>query len=181
MIVSIHQPNFMPWLPYFRKIAMCDVFVVLTHCQYEKNGYQNRFNIGDTWYTMSVNKGLVPISAKKYANPLSDWSKIKSGFGNKLDQFDQYVNENLWKMNYDIICHISNKLGIKTKICLDYQTELKSTDRLVDICKTHGATKYIAGSSGTKYMEMNKFSDNNIEVDIQVIQDIDKIPIVDLL
>jgi hypothetical protein len=29
MIVSIHQPNFMPWVGFFRKIKMSDNFVIL--------------------------------------------------------------------------------------------------------------------------------------------------------
>ena len=58
MRLAIHQPNFMPWYPFFEKIKNCDKFIMLTHCQFEKNGYQNRFNLNDKWYTMSVKKGL---------------------------------------------------------------------------------------------------------------------------
>jgi len=28
MIVTIHQPNFVPWYPFFQKIEQVDVFVV---------------------------------------------------------------------------------------------------------------------------------------------------------
>ena len=42
MIVSIHQPQYMPWLPYFSKIASCDTFVFLDDVQFQKNGIQNR-------------------------------------------------------------------------------------------------------------------------------------------
>ena len=51
MRVSIHQPNFVPWYPFFQKIKEVDVFVILKECQFEKNGYQNRFNFNDKWYT----------------------------------------------------------------------------------------------------------------------------------
>ena len=37
MILAIHQPNFFPWWPYFEKIEQADMFVFLTHCQFEKN------------------------------------------------------------------------------------------------------------------------------------------------
>jgi hypothetical protein len=57
MILSIHQPNFLPWYQYFEEIQSCDVFVILKHCQFEKNNYQNRFSFNNEWQTMSVNKG----------------------------------------------------------------------------------------------------------------------------
>ena len=78
MILAIHQPNFFPWWPYFEKIEQADMFVFLTHCEFEKNGYQNRFNHNDNWYTMSVKRGMKPISEKEYLNPKKDWDRIKS-------------------------------------------------------------------------------------------------------
>ena len=45
MTITIHQPNFMPWYPFFEKIQQADIFVLLGHCQFEKNGFQNRFSI----------------------------------------------------------------------------------------------------------------------------------------
>ena len=78
MIVTIHQPNFVPWYPYFQKIQQADVFVLLGHCQFEKNGYQNRFYLKDKWNTLSVKKGLDPILEKYYVDPLKDWNTIKN-------------------------------------------------------------------------------------------------------
>ena len=92
MKIAIHQPNFMPWYPFFEKIRSADVFVILTHCQFEKNNFQNRFNMLDRWNTMSVNKGLEPIQNKKYLEPQRDWNKIKENlkeFKQTLDQFKQ--------------------------------------------------------------------------------------------
>ena len=39
MKIAIHQPNFFPWYPFFEKIKNCDIFIILTHCQFEKNGF----------------------------------------------------------------------------------------------------------------------------------------------
>ena len=78
MIVTIHQPNFMPWYPFFQKMKKADVFVILTQCQFEKNGFQNRFNHQGQWKTLSINKGLQPIVEKKYVNSARDWAKIKN-------------------------------------------------------------------------------------------------------
>ena len=80
MKIAIHQPNFLPWYPFFQKIKEVDKFIILGNCQFEKNGFQNRFNLNDKWHTMSIKKGLDPINTKTYLNPLKDWNKIKLNF-----------------------------------------------------------------------------------------------------
>jgi hypothetical protein len=45
MIVTIHQPHFLPWLGYLHRMARADLFVVLDHVQFERGhaaSYQNR-------------------------------------------------------------------------------------------------------------------------------------------
>ena len=37
-IVSIHQPNFFPWLGFFDKICRADVFIFLDDVQFPKKG-----------------------------------------------------------------------------------------------------------------------------------------------
>jgi len=184
MIVSIHQPNFMPWLPFFKKIEMVDKFIILQNCQFEKNNFQNRFNIGDKWYTLSVNKGLEPIVNKKYVKPTDDWLRIKNNlkeYKNVLNVFDDCISESLCETNSNIIKKICNILDIKTEILFDYLTDLKSTERLVDICLKNGATEYVAGSSGRKYMDLKLFDDQNIKVTFQTTNKEDMVPIIEVL
>ncbi len=38
VVVAIHQPNFLPWLGYFDKVAKSDVFVFLDSVQAPKTG-----------------------------------------------------------------------------------------------------------------------------------------------
>jgi len=167
MIVTIHQPNFVPWYPFFQKIEQADVFVVLGHCQFEKNGFQNRFQLDQKWYTLSVHKGLEPIREKKYVNPKRDWENIKRTlpkYRDILSEMDYCITDNLFDTNFSIIKHMVQKLGIKTRIEEDYITDLKSTDRLVDICKKFGATTYLAGQGGLDYLDDSLFKNQNIEV-----------------
>ena len=62
MIVSIHQPQYVPWLPYFSKIARADTFVFLDNVQFQKNGLHNRNELknsnGRFWLTAPVSAHL---------------------------------------------------------------------------------------------------------------------------
>lgn len=177
MRIAIHQPNFVPWYPFFQKMAVVDTFVLLTRCQFEKGKYQNRFQLDGKWYTMGVNHGLDPIIDKQYVRPQEDWEVIKRKlpqYAYTLKQFDTYVESSLWSTNAKIIFELAVRLGIKTRIILDPITSLKATDRLVEICKALNADTYLAGQSGAHYMEPQKFADAGIKVEYQDLAIADK-------
>ena len=44
-IISIHQPVYLPWLGFFKKILYSDVFVFLDDVQYVKRQWHNRNQI----------------------------------------------------------------------------------------------------------------------------------------
>lgn len=176
MIVTIHQPNFMPWYPFFQKIEQADVFVLLGNCQFEKNGYQNRFNLSDKWNTMSVQKGLENINKKRYIDPYKDWERIKnslSKYKDILSEMDNLISHDLYQTNTSIIRYLINKLNINTIIVEDYETSLTSNARLVDLCKYYGATTYLAGQGGKDYLNEELFNIQDIQVIYQ--QDMNKI------
>ena len=186
MIISIHQPNFMPWHPFFEKIQQSDLFVFLTHCQFEKGGYQNRFNYNNKWYTMSTSRGLIPIIDKTYINPHHSWNRIKEQLPDKeatLSQFDNDISDSLVETNINIIKRILNFQHLKSEIerwtVRDYKTELTSTERLVDICVMYGATTYLSGIGAKEYLNESLFEEKGINVEYQKI--IDKSPILDIL
>ena len=45
MLLSAHQPAYLPWLGYFEKIARADVFIYMDTVQFERNSYTNRNKI----------------------------------------------------------------------------------------------------------------------------------------
>jgi hypothetical protein len=181
MIVSIHQSNFVPWYPFFQKIDQSDIFVIMGHCQFEKNNFQNRFNLNDKWHTMSVNKGLEPIVNKRYLNPEKDWNRIKVNlkqYSPVLDELDDCISDNLFETNVSIIKKLCVMLDIQTEIVTDYPTDLKRTERLVDICKHYGATKYLSGPSGKNYLDLSQFGDS---IDVMYQSDQEKKSVLETL
>lgn len=72
MIVTIHQPEHLPWLGFFDKVRQGDCFVMLDHVQFRRRYFQNRNRIrtpdkdGYQWIT-------VPVQAKgKYDQPINE-------------------------------------------------------------------------------------------------------------
>ncbi|MCG2700275.1 WbqC family protein, partial [Candidatus Parcubacteria bacterium] len=58
MILVGHQPEYLPYLGFFYKVAKADKFVFVDHVQFQKEGFQNRNRIrtglgldGWTWLT----------------------------------------------------------------------------------------------------------------------------------
>jgi len=193
MKLSLHQPNFFPYYPFFQKMQESDIFLIMFHCQYENRNYQNRFNIGENWYTMSVNKGLQTqqnsaptdsIFLKKYTNFKNDWDKIKNRLSNYrtiLDEFDDSICESLSETNISIILKIKRMLDIKTPIVFDYPTDFKSTDRILDFCKKYKITEYYSGISGLNYLDIESFDKNNIKLSFQNKIEMISIPILEKL
>lgn len=170
MIVSIHQPNFFPYYPIFQKMEQSDIFIILGNCQFEKNNYQNRFDIDERWHTMRVNGGMQLIKDKKYVSPFEDWEKIKNKlpkYRGILEQFDFCISDNLLNTNSNIIRYARKLLKLKTIVIHDNETELKSTERLVYLCKKSNATKYLSGISGKIYLDVKQFEQQGIEVIFQ--------------
>jgi hypothetical protein len=133
---------------------------------------------------MSVQKGLDPIIEKKYVNPIEDWNRIKRKITDKkriLEKFDSCISESLSDTNSNLILALAQHLNIKTEITFDEKTDLTSTERLIWICKKFGADKYLAGSGGKNYMDLQKFKDAGIEVIFQELESKDRIHVLDVL
>ena len=70
MIVTIHQPEHLPWLGFFDKIRQVNLYIILDHVQYRKNYYQNRNRVcgdrGAEWLTVPV------LTKGKLAQPINE-------------------------------------------------------------------------------------------------------------
>lgn len=142
-ILAAHQPNFIPWIPFFSKMEWCDVFILLINVQFEKNGWQNRCQMNGKYWTKPVKQGTETIKSKHYVN-----------------------GHNLASLNTAWVVAIAKTLDIDTKkIELDYDTELRGTERIIDICKKHNATHYLTNpDAASKYLDVELMEQNGIKV-----------------
>ncbi len=188
MIASIHQPDYLPWLGFFDKISMCDVFVLLDNVQFSKNYFTNRNKIrtsqGWTWLTVPVlSKGkseqridevqINNISEKKWAE--KQWKSIEQNykkapfFSAHADFFYQLYSkewDSLTELNKTIIRYLAGAFGLKTKICevAEIGADGKGTELLFNICQAVGADTYLSGAFGKEYLDEELFTNQGIKV-----------------
>ena len=188
--ISIHQPVYLPWLGFFKKIMSSEIFVFLDDVQFEKNGWQNRNKIrtheGDIWLTVPVNsKSNILLKDITIDNSLN-WTKKHSQSiclnYSKAKFFDRYWNdferiyekrfECLIDLNLEIIKLLMKKFNIKTKTILSSELEISEhgAKRILKICKVLGADSYLSGIVGKEYLRIDDFNENNINVDFQNFQ-----------
>ncbi|MFH1201746.1 MAG: WbqC family protein [Candidatus Omnitrophota bacterium] len=187
MIISIHQPQYLPWLGYFDKIDRSDMFVFLDDVQFKKNEWQNRNKIKTSkdWQWVSVpvmHKFPQQIRAVTINNDI-DWPRQHLNaliinynkapyFGDYIDFFKTVYSERwtyLSELNISIIKSIVKILGIKTKLVrsCDLKQPGLATEHLINICKNLGADTYLSGEGGRLYLETEKFKKQGIELIFQ--------------
>ena len=188
MIVAVHQPNFVPWIVYFYKIAKADLFIILDDVQFSKNSFTNRNRIktpaGGQWLTMPViqsgNFGQ-KINEVNIQNPIRALKKAKNTiklnyarapyFEEVYSLIDPILTDqsNLSVLNEELIKVITSYMGIETKIAKSSEMELEpanSTANLVNICVKVGAKSYLAGFGSDNYQESQLFKKVGIDTSV---------------
>ena len=190
MIVSIHQPQYLPWLGFFNKWQCADLFVILDHVQYQKNGLQNRTQIKSppswVWLTVPVSYNYPsPIYKVKISFSIGWQEKHKqliyqnykqAPYFNKFSKYFDIIFKQKWKQLIDLQVEtmkiVANLLSIDTPVIRSTDLSLKKTktDLLIEICQKVGADQYLSGMGGKKYMDEDKISQSGIKVVYQNYQ-----------
>lgn len=186
-VISIHQPGYIPWLGFFKKIQSSDIFVFLDDVQFEKNGWHNRNKIktseNSMWLTVPVNAKLGMNLNEIRIDYSSKWVKkheksielnyTKSKFFEKywphFKKIYEKEHELLIDLNMALIIKIMEILNIKTETVLSSSLEItqKKSARILQICQLLNASEYISGIMGKDYLDINNFKKNKINVIFQ--------------
>lgn len=191
MIISCHQPNYLPHLGFFDKMKKSDVFVIYDTVQFSDGFYVHRnrvrTNTGWKWLTIPVERHQAPINTIAIKNgalisrvPWNEhhWRVISHSY-EKTPYFEKYKNEfaplyarhfeKLSDFNTEIIKTLARIAGIKIKIVLLSELGVVSDDaseRLALATAACGGDTYLAGpSGGTKYeMHEEEFTKRGLKV-----------------
>lgn len=189
MILTAHQPVYLPWLGLFHKIALSECFCVFDIAQYQTKDYNNRNKIkthtGPIWLS-------VPVESKNhFEKKLLDIKVLNNGWNRKHSKsihlayqkapfFRDYmpaIEEMLLRqtytfltdVNYAFLLYFLTVLGIKRPIlrASDYSFSGEKSDLVLDMCSKLGATKYIFGAQGRNYADVSSFEQAGVKVFFQ--------------
>lgn len=184
MIISIHQPDYIPYWGYFYKMFKSDIFVFLDDVQFSNNNIHN-------WNRIKTPQGEFKLKIP-----------VKYSFGDKINQVktrdelkwkqkhlktiemnyskakyfkDIYPNykeillreyDNLAEMNIEINKFICNGFGVKPKFICSSELNIESNKekRVIDICLALGGSTYISGNGAREYQSYENFKNKGIEL-----------------
>ena len=184
MILSAHQPAYLPWLGYFDKIARADVFVYLDTVQFKKNSFINRNQIktaqGALWLTIPVKiKGHTLASLRTTEiDDSQPWrtKHLKSIEMNyrkaprfhesfsKIESLIKLPERNLADYCFRQLQFWCNELSINTCIVRSSTLLISSakSDLVFDLCKHLNSKHYLSGKLGNAYLVEDDFKKDDI-------------------
>jgi len=189
VILSAHQPAYLPWLGYFEKIASADIFIYLDTVQFEKNSYINRNKIktpqGPLWLTIPVkSKGNINSNLlKTEIEEKIPWRKkhiksIKMNYSkalryqerfSKIEEIVMKEESNLTEYCFQQLVFWIDELNIKTKVYRLSEIPIfsKKSELIFDLCKHYNAKYYLSGALGKNYLNKYDFIKAGITVNYQ--------------
>ncbi len=190
MKVAIHQPDYLPWLPYFHKIKAVDLFVLMDCVEYggKSSCFHNRNKIkvpnGWAYLTIPLGSGIEQTRIKDVKLPKDQrWQKkhLKSislayqkapYFKEHKEFFENLYNSEqkyLADFNIEIINYLSKAFGFKTKLVreseLEVPSEFTGSERIMDILKKTEASYYLSGPYGKTHLDSKEFEKLDIDLD----------------
>lgn len=193
-IISIHQPNYLPWIGFFNKIAKSDIFVIFDDVQFPRgktflNRNKIRIDQGPLWLTVPIkNKSsLLKINEIRINNNIEwnikHWETIRVNYA-KSAFFSNYKKElkeillkdwvKLCDLNVELIKWVMDILEINTKLIFSSKmtTKCKGIEKILDILKSLNADIYLTGQGkgSQRYIDQETFEKNNIKLLFQNFQ-----------
>lgn len=189
MILTAHQPVYLPWLGLFHKIALADKFVFFNEVQYLPKDWMNRNKIktpvGEIWLTVPVlRKGYLDMNTSEIEiNNDTDWKRkhLKSILINykKAPYFENYFNffEETYSKDWHYLADLNEymlkwflkQLGISIDFvkASDFKFQGTKSDLVLDMCKQMGSDLYIFGSLGKEYAKVEDFKEHGVRIIFQ--------------
>lgn len=187
MIVTSHQPNFLPYMGVFYKAYRSDIMVLSDDVLFSKSGMHN-YNYIRT--KDGRQKITIPISAHHdtrlcdvmVSEPERSIPKIVRTLGEAYAKTEHYddgkeildiiggmAKENLrmTDLNSAVIIHILKRMGIKAHVLIaSEQLSLigHKDDRILMMCRQTAGNTYYSGTGAKAYHDEERYRQNGISL-----------------
>ncbi len=184
MIVSIHQPDYIPYLGYFYKIYQSEIFVFLDDVQFSNDNmhHWNRIKTSQgecrlkipVTYSFGDNINMVRTKDElkwktKHLKTIEMNYKKSKYFPEIFPCYKKLILEqypSLAEMNINIIQFICEGYGFKPQFIRASDLNITSAKekRVIDICLALGGTTYISGNGARVYQADEHFKTKGIHL-----------------
>lgn len=186
-LVTAHQANYLPYLGFFQKILVSDLFVLVDDTQFVKRGafgwiHRNKILSpnGPIWLTVPVktHDAYFQTIAETECADNASWRRkhlksVQVAY-RKSPFFDEFYPgiEKLYSSDYrflfdyskDFIFWVLEVLNIRipVQISSDLKLEGKGSEYVLDLAQKTNATHYLSGMHGKDYLELDRFKSENM-------------------
>ena len=190
MLVTIHQPNFLPRAKVIDKLLAADLVIHLDDVQYMPREWQNRARIrrqdgARQWLTVPVRAGgshrlMLDRCAIDQSTP---WKRkhlgtLKHVYGHSpwWSSFQDHIAP-LWSSSHERLVDLCIESTERIVRALDrdfvtvrastLQASGHATARLTELCKAVGATGYLSGTGALAYLDIDYMKNQGLRVCLQ--------------
>ncbi len=189
MIVAMQQPNWLPWLGYFHRMAAADLFVFADTVAFSKRSYTQRVRIKTRkepkWlslpvmHTGSLGERILDLELGGPPAWRTDLLDQLRGHYNCCPHFKRYFSPladlilslppQLAEFNIRLIEYLATELDIRTptvRASALHQDHLlgRPTDWIIGVCHEVGAETYLSGKGGANYQDEAAYARDNIRL-----------------
>ena len=190
MLLALHQPNYLPYLGNFHKMAQVDLFVFFDNVplgQGKSWVSRNRINLDgrEMWLTVPTVKSgrsgqLIKDVETRWDTP---WPRKHLGTIRQAYRKSPYLEEvaellrrefdrqprSISELNIAIIKALAGMLGIQCRFAVASErvnTESRGTDMIREVCQAFGCTDYLTGT-GYPELRPEEIEEKGIRVHFQ--------------
>lgn len=184
--VVISQPMYFPWVGMLEQMALADVFVHLDDAQFSKGGFSNRVQIktpqGVQWLTVPLAKNKLGQRLDEIHPSEHDWQRkhlatVQQAYAaaSHVDKMVALVESvflekteslaGLSEASMEAMAEFFEVLPGMILRSSEMQVDCSGSERVLAICQSLSATRYVTGHGGTDYLDHEAFEAANIMVD----------------
>ena len=184
MIIAIHQPDYIPWLGLYYKMAHCDIFLYLDDAQYSNEADHNvnviKGSQGPVRLKVPVEQHLGDLICNVRTRDELRWKEkhlktLQMNYGKAahfneiFPGYESIISSHIGTiadLNIAINGFICDGFGIHPKVLLSSKLGITTVreERVIDLCLAVGGTEYLSGNGARVYQKEEDFTAKGLKL-----------------